>query len=66
MESDVLPVSTVCPRRSDQFYIVTCCIKWVTTSWTYSIYLPHIKERQIWFFVGFGMFYVHAKAKAIG
>ena len=25
---------TVCPRSSDPFYIVTYCIKWVTTSWT--------------------------------
>ena len=30
--------STVCPRSSDPFYIVTYYIKWVTTSWTYSIY----------------------------
>ena len=28
---------TVCPRSSDPFYIVSHCIKWVTTSWTYSI-----------------------------
>ena len=28
---------TVCPGRSDPFYIVTYYIKWVTTSWTYSI-----------------------------
>ena len=26
--------STVCPRSSDPFYIVTYYIKWVTTSWT--------------------------------
>ena len=25
---------TVCLRSSDPFYIVTCYIKWVTTSWT--------------------------------
>ena len=25
---------TVFPRSSDLFYIVTCYIKWVTTSWT--------------------------------
>ena len=25
--------STVCPRRSDSFYIVSYYIKWVTTSW---------------------------------
>ena len=30
--------TTVCPRSSDLYYIVTYCIKWVTTSWTYSIY----------------------------
>ena len=29
---------TVCPRSSDSFYVVTYYIKWVTTSWTYSIY----------------------------
>ena len=29
--------STVCPRNSDQLYIVTYYIKWVTTSWTHSI-----------------------------
>ena len=27
---------TVCPRRSDPFYIVSYYIKCVTTSWTYS------------------------------
>jgi len=26
--------NTVCPRSSDQFYVVTYYIKWVTTSWT--------------------------------
>ena len=29
---------TVSPRSSDPFYIVTYYIKWVTTSWTYSIF----------------------------
>ena len=29
--------NTVCPRSSDPFYIVSYYIKWVTTSWTYSI-----------------------------
>ena len=29
--------TTVCPRSSDPFHIVTCYIKWVTTSWTHSI-----------------------------
>ena len=28
---------TVCPRSSDPFYIVCNYIKWVTTSWTYSM-----------------------------
>ena len=27
---------TICPRNSDPFYIVSCYIKWVTTSWAYS------------------------------
>ena len=27
----------VCPRSSDPFYVVTYYIRWVTTSWTYSI-----------------------------
>ena len=30
-------IYTVCPRSSDPFYVVTYCIKWVTTSWKYSI-----------------------------
>ena len=30
-------VNTVCPRSSDPFHIVSYIIKWVTTSWTYSI-----------------------------
>ena len=29
--------STVCPRSSDSFYIVTYYINWVPTSWTSSI-----------------------------
>ena len=28
---------TVCPGSGDQFYIVTCYIKWVTTSLTHGI-----------------------------
>ena len=28
--------NTVYPRSSDPFYIVSYCIKWVATSWTYS------------------------------
>ena len=27
---------TACPRSSDPFYKVSYCMKWVTTSWTYS------------------------------
>ena len=30
--------NTVCPRSSDPLYIVTYDKKWVTTSWTYSIW----------------------------
>ena len=33
---------TVCPRSSDPFYFVTYYIKWVITSWTYSITLNHV------------------------
>ena len=29
-------IHTVCPRSSYPFYIVTYCLKWITTSWTYS------------------------------
>jgi len=29
-------LSTICPRSSDPFYIVSYYIKWVTTSWTHS------------------------------
>ena len=29
--------TTVCPRSSDPFYVVTYYIKLVTTSWTHSI-----------------------------
>ena len=32
-------ISTVCPRSSDPIYVVTYYIKWVTTSWTYSMKL---------------------------
>ena len=28
---------SVFPRSSNPFYVVICYIKWVTTSWTYSI-----------------------------
>ena len=29
--------TTVCPRSSDPFFIVSYYIKWITTSWTYSM-----------------------------
>ena len=32
-------IDTLCPRTSDVFYVVTYNIKWVTTSWTHSIYI---------------------------
>ena len=28
---------TICPGSSDPFYIVSCCMKFVTTSWTFRI-----------------------------
>ena len=28
---------TVCPKSSDPFYMISYYIKWVTTSWTYSM-----------------------------
>ena len=40
--------STVCPRSSGLFYIGSYHIKWVTISWTYSIYinLNDVKQFQ--------------------
>ena len=35
---------TVCPRSSAPFYIVAYFIKWVTTSWAYSIEFGEQKE----------------------
>ena len=29
--------TTVCPKGSDPFYVVSYYIEWVTTSWTYSM-----------------------------
>ena len=29
-------VTTICPRSSEPFHILTYSIKWVTTSWTYT------------------------------
>ena len=39
-----LKVYTICPRSSAPFYIVSYYIKWVTTSWTHSIYLKQEKK----------------------
>ena len=36
---DFMVIDTVCPRSSDQFYLVTYYIKLVNTSWTDGIYL---------------------------
>ena len=36
MSQKKLLKDTMCPRRSDPFYIVSYYIKWVTTSWTHS------------------------------
>ena len=30
-------IHTICTRSSDPLHIVTYCIKWVTSSWTYSM-----------------------------
>ena len=35
---------TVCPGSSYPFYIVSYFIKWVTTSWTYGIYIHNIQD----------------------
>ena len=32
-----ITTTTVCPRSSDPLYLVSYYIKWVTTSWTYSM-----------------------------
>jgi len=42
-------LDTVCPRSSDPFYVVTYCIKWVTTSWTYSMTLAVQCIYRVWF-----------------
>ena len=45
--------NTVCPRSSYPFYfILSCCIIWVTTSWTYSINIADIEcmfERRVYY-----------------
>ena len=44
--------NTVCPRSSDPIYIVSYYIKWVTTSWTHSMYVNIFywcqKSRGVW------------------
>ena len=56
---------TICPGSSDPFYIVTCYIKRVTTSWTHSITLWSVVEwsfslllkdilKSIWWFYWHG------------
>ena len=37
---------TVCPGSSGPFYIVTYCIKWVTTSWSYSMYNVNVRDEK--------------------
>ena len=37
---------TVCPRSSDSFYILTYYIKWVTISWTHSIFFECIAQKD--------------------
>ena len=39
---------TVCPGSSDPFYVLTYYIKWVTTSWTYSILNFHLILFKKW------------------
>ena len=36
--------TTVCPGSSDPFYVVTYYIQWITTSWTYSMYVYEKKN----------------------
>ena len=33
----IMALVTVCPRSLDPIYLVTYCIKWVKTSWTYGM-----------------------------
>ena len=35
-------LATRCPNRSDPYYLVAFYIKWVTTSWTYSMLPLHV------------------------
>ena len=45
---------TVCPGSSDTFYVVTYYIKWVTTSWTYSMCTIQIMKITILLAAGAG------------
>ena len=38
---------TACPRSSDPFYLLSYYIKWVTTSWTYSIIKIGVKWMKL-------------------
>ena len=39
-----LHANTICPGFSDQLYIVSYYIKWVTTSWTHSTTFKFIQD----------------------
>ena len=45
-----LKCSTVCARSLDPFYIVTDCLNWVKTSWTYSTFKKEIYEHCFFMF----------------
>ena len=38
---------TICPGRSCPYCMVSSCMKWVTTSWTYYLYTKHFSENKI-------------------
>ena len=48
----IIFIITICPRSSDPFHIVTYYMKWVTTSWTYSISKSYFRSRCPWQNVG--------------
>ena len=39
---------TICQKSINTFYLATYCMKWDTTSWTYSMFIP--KAVQLWEF----------------
>ena len=49
-------IYTVCPRSSDQFYIVSYYIKWVSTSWTF---IPTVLPWLLRYMVGFQTNFAH-------